>query len=236
MKRNTLLLITIGLGAMLACGGCRAHDPGNAKATPAAATPAASGTLEGGVRVITLDPAASAPVLHVYRGDYVRLALGADQPFTVTVDSLKLTWTWPVPEGDKPYLKMTETGRFAFRAGTIDGTLDVMEFKAAAYREVGGAEAAQVIANLRPFILDVRTPAEFAEGHLEGATLLPVQELEQRLRELSAHRQDPVLVYCHSGNRSTVASKMLVDFGFEQVINVRKGIADLTAAGLPLVR
>lgn len=202
----------------------------------AAVSPEASGKVESGLRIVTLAPAATSPVVRVYRGDYVQIVLTDGSPFTVTVDSLKMSWTWPVPEGGKPYLKMTEKGRFPFRIGAMAGTFDVIDYQAVAYHEVPAAEAARIIANLKPFVLDVRTPAEFAEGHLEGATLLPVQELQQRLGELAAHKREPVFVYCHSGNRSTVASKLLVDAGFEQVFNLRKGINDWKAAGLPVVR
>jgi rhodanese-related sulfurtransferase len=242
MRQRKLHALFGSLAIALAAAGCNAqpggHDAKNATPAPAvtAAAPEVSGKLEGGLRIVTLDPAAPAPVVRVYRGDYVQMALTSGAPFTVAIDSLKLTWTWPVPEGGKPYLKMTESGRFPFQAGSLAGTLEVIDFQAAAYREVGAAEAAQVIANLKPFVLDVRTPGEFAEGHLEGATLLPIQEMQQRLGELASHKHDPVFVYCHSGNRSTVAAKLMVDAGFDQVINLRKGINDWKAAGLPLVR
>ena len=82
----------------------------------------------------------------------------------------------------------------------------------------------------------MRTGGEFAGGHLEGAVLIPVQELARRGGELAAHKQDPVLIYCATGNRSTVAAKMLVDAGFEQVINVRRGIKEWMREGLPVVK
>lgn len=235
--RNPHLLAGV-LCVLVAAGGCQGQTTAKNEqnAAAAAAVPEASGKLEGGLRIITIDPAAPAPEARVYRGDYVQMALTTGEPFTVTIDSLGLTWTWPVPEGGKPYLKMSEPGRFPFKVGGISGTLEVIEFQAAAYREVGAQEAAQVIANLKPFVLDVRTAGEFADGHLEGATLLPIQQMQKRIGELSAHRQEPVFIYCASGNRSTVAAKLLVDAGFEQVINLRKGIADWKAAGLPIVK
>lgn len=56
-------------------------------------------------------------------------------------------------------------------------------------------------------LLDVRTPQEFAEGHVNGATNIPVQELPQRVAELGAARQ--VVVYCRSGGRSAAAAQIL---------------------------
>lgn len=236
--RTTHLTATI-LCLVLAAAGCQgqtANGRQDAAATPSAAAPEVSGRLEGGLRILTIDAAAPAPALRVYRGDYVQFALAGGGPFTVAIDSLKQSWSWPVPEGGKPYLKMTEAGRYAFTVAGIVGAIEVIEYKAAAYREVNAAEAAQFVANLKPFVLDVRTGGEFAEGHLAGAVLLPVQELQKRLAELAPHRQEPVFVYCHSGNRSTVAAKLLIDAGFENVVNLRRGISEWKSAGLPLVK
>ena len=62
-------------------------------------------------------------------------------------------------------------------------------------------------------LLDVRTPHEFASGHLPGAVNLPVQELPFRLKELPAGKK--VVVYCRSGARSAVARKLLQSEGHE---------------------
>lgn len=241
-------MIAITLAAVLAATGCQGQPaaqkagtdthPGHdhTAAADTGAPVAVSGRLEGGLRIVTLEAGQPAPVVRVYRGDYVQVALPGVESFTVTVDSLKQSWTWPVPEGGKPYLKMSEAGTFAFAAGPVSGTIEVIEYQAAAYRELTATEAAGVIANLKPFVLDVRTPGEFAEGHVEGATLLPVQQLQARLGELASHRDEPVFIYCHSGNRSTVAAKLLVDAGFTNVMNLRRGVIEWKSAGLPLVK
>ncbi|MFO0692097.1 MAG: rhodanese-like domain-containing protein [Polyangiales bacterium] len=62
-------------------------------------------------------------------------------------------------------------------------------------------------------LLDVRTPGEFAERHVDGALNVPVQELEERLGEVPRDR--PVVVYCLSGGRSAAASRMLAAAGYE---------------------
>ena len=56
-------------------------------------------------------------------------------------------------------------------------------------------------------LLDVRTAGEFAEGHVEGALNIPLQELAARLLEIEKGRE--VVVYCRSGGRSAVAAQML---------------------------
>ncbi len=62
-------------------------------------------------------------------------------------------------------------------------------------------------------LLDVRTPQEFAEGHVPGAKNIPVQELAQRIAELGAARR--VVVYCRSGGRSASAAQILRQAGHD---------------------
>ena len=66
-------------------------------------------------------------------------------------------------------------------------------------------------------LLDVRTPEEFTGplGHLVGAILIPVQELETRIHELDEYKEQEIIVYCRSGNRSRVASEILLEHEFK---------------------
>jgi len=66
---------------------------------------------------------------------------------------------------------------------------------------------------------------EFAQGHLDKARLIPVQDIERRLHEIAAYKGRDILVCCATGNRSTAASKILNDHGVERVSNLRHGIA-----------
>lgn len=73
-------------------------------------------------------------------------------------------------------------------------------------------------------VLDVRTPEEFATGHLEGALLIPVQELSQRLGEVQQQlpaqdKTQPIVVYCRSGGRAARAEQILREAGFTEVTN-----------------
>jgi NADPH-dependent 2,4-dienoyl-CoA reductase/sulfur reductase-like enzyme/rhodanese-related sulfurtransferase len=63
-----------------------------------------------------------------------------------------------------------------------------------------------------PLLLDVRTPAEFAAGHLPGAVLLPVDELRARLNELPRDRR--IVAYCRVGQRGYLATRVLLQEGF----------------------
>jgi len=68
-----------------------------------------------------------------------------------------------------------------------------------------------------PLLLDVRTPEEFAAGHVPGATLVPVQELEARAAELAAYKQRGVVTYCEVGGRAGKAAEILRGAGFTNV-------------------
>ena len=83
-------------------------------------------------------------------------------------------------------------------------------------------------------VLDVRTPSEYASGHVAGAKLLPLSELPARLDEVPADQ--PVYVYCHSGNRSKQASEILAKAGKKDIRDVRGGILAWEAAGYPVTK
>ena len=64
-------------------------------------------------------------------------------------------------------------------------------------------------------LVDVRTPEEYAEGHIPDAINVPVQELEARMAELPKDR--PIVVYCRSGKRSARAASMLQAAGYTSI-------------------
>ncbi|KKG11101.1 hypothetical protein EO92_16880 [Methanosarcina sp. 2.H.A.1B.4] len=112
------------------------------------------------------------------------------------------------------------------------------------FETVNVDEAKELIENGDIFVLDVRTPAEFNESHIEGATLIPVtnsggsnlspdQLLEARISEVPKGKK--ILVYCRSGRRSAAASQILVDAGYTGVYNMEGGINEWIAAGHPVV-
>jgi rhodanese-related sulfurtransferase len=82
------------------------------------------------------------------------------------------------------------------------------------------------------FFLDVREPSEWLEGHVPGATLIPLEQLPGRVGEVPADR--PVVVICRTGNRSAAARDFLRNAGFKAVSSVQGGIVAWQAAGLPV--
>jgi rhodanese-related sulfurtransferase len=80
-------------------------------------------------------------------------------------------------------------------------------------------------------LLDVRTPDEYAVEHIKGSTLIPVQELANRLKELSPKKE--IVVYCKAGKRSLAASEILTNNGYKHVLNMEGGIDAWKIAGFP---
>lgn len=91
-------------------------------------------------------------------------------------------------------------------------TVSACSSGASAAAAVDGREAHALVA-AGATLVDVRTPAEWRDGHIDGAVLIPVQELEQRLQEIARDR--PVVVYCASGNRSARAAATLSAAGYD---------------------
>ncbi|MBG6110994.1 rhodanese-related sulfurtransferase [Flavobacterium sp. CG_9.10] len=67
------------------------------------------------------------------------------------------------------------------------------------------------------FLVDVRTPAEFAEGHVKGSTNIPLDQIPNQLAKFKGKEQ--IIVFCRSGNRSGQAKMILEQNGFKNVTN-----------------
>jgi rhodanese-related sulfurtransferase len=101
-------------------------------------------------------------------------------------------------------------------------------------REVGVAEAVQLINRQDAVILDVREPGEFKAGHIPNARNVPESALAARLKELDKLKGKPILVACASGNRSAPACSALQKAGFEQVYALSGGMGAWQQAGMPM--
>ncbi len=87
-----------------------------------------------------------------------------------------------------------------------------------------------------PFLLDVRAAEEVAEGgYIEGATHIPLNELAQHI-DLLPSLDTPIVAYCGSGWRATIAMTALYGMGWTNVRALKTPFADLAAAGLPIVQ
>lgn len=78
-----------------------------------------------------------------------------------------------------------------------------------------------------PVLIDVREPSEFAQGHLDGATLIPLGQVASRMNEIPKDR--PVVVYCRSGHRSGMALELLKAAGYTNVKSLTGGMIAWTS-------
>lgn len=69
-------------------------------------------------------------------------------------------------------------------------------------------------------LVDVRTPGEFAGGHLPNSLNLPLQHIHQQIKQKVPDQTKPVMVYCQTGHRSGLAAKLLKLFGYKTVIDL----------------
>lgn len=70
---------------------------------------------------------------------------------------------------------------------------------------------------VKSFLVDVRTPDEFAEGSVVGAVNIPLNEIESRIKEFEGKSE--IIVFCRSGNRSSQAQSILQQHGIQHVVN-----------------
>lgn len=110
----------------------------------------------------------------------------------------------------------------------MDGTLKiivvgVLALLAAWYfmrpKDSARANEARSMVSAGAMLLDVRSPSEYASGHLDGAVNIPVSDLGGRLAKLGK-KDRPIVVYCRSGNRSGQAARILGAAGFTKVFDL----------------
>lgn len=92
--------------------------------------------------------------------------------------------------------------------------------------DVDAAKAFQMASDAGVLILDVRTPAEYAQAHIANSVLIPVQVLHTEYTRLNGYEDKKILIYCRSGNRSVTASTILIKNGFSRLYNLQSGIKD----------
>lgn len=99
-------------------------------------------------------------------------------------------------------------------------------------RSVSAVEASQLVEQ-GAMLIDVREPNEWQSFHAPNATLIPLGELSSHVSSLPKDR--PIVVVCHSGNRSRQAQNTLLKAGFTDVINLSGGMVSWQQSGLPTV-
>jgi rhodanese-related sulfurtransferase len=99
--------------------------------------------------------------------------------------------------------------------------------------DVAPQEAIRLLkSNNSPQLVDVRSTAENRLGRIAGSKLIPLDELGNRLAEIDKNKS--VLLYCQSGNRSSMALRLLKGQGFTQAAHISGGISSWRRKGLPV--
>lgn len=221
------------------------------KLSPADTVPVdetAHGSLIKGERVIRMAYGSIMKEISVYRGDTVKIIIEElTDPMEISIPAFSVRAKAEKGQDLTLSFKAENTGIFEMycngKCPENDGSqvarIIVMQYKSAgkaSFSELSAGEAQKLIQEKKPFILDVRTPSEFYSGYIPGAILIPLQQLEGRLSELAGYKDKDVLVYCRSGNRSTVAAKILIENGFTRLYNLRPGINGWIREKLPVTK
>jgi len=105
----------------------------------------------------------------------------------------------------------------------------------AATEDVNVEEFASVIEGPGIVILDVRTPEEFAQGHIAGSININVESPDFTSKVEQLDKSQTYAVYCRSGRRSGVATQQMESLGFTSLYNMNGGVIDWAGAGFELV-
>jgi phage shock protein E len=70
-----------------------------------------------------------------------------------------------------------------------------------------------------PIVIDVRTQAEYDAGHIEGAILIPHDQIKDKIKEIVKNKNKAIALYCRSGRRSGIAQGILKELGYTKVEN-----------------
>ncbi len=104
------------------------------------------------------------------------------------------------------------------RENTTENSVSEVTDSVNGYEQITAEKAKEIMDSQTDYVLlDVRTEEEFAEGHIEGAALIPDYEISQRAEEELRDKQQLILVYCRSGRRSKIAAEALVGLGYTNV-------------------
>lgn len=85
-----------------------------------------------------------------------------------------------------------------------------------------GADEYEKIFTTKNVLIDVRTPSEYMNGHLDKAVNIPFNKIETEIKYYAPDKAQMVVVYCLSGKRADIAAKKLEDMGYTNIINAGK--------------
>ncbi len=112
---------------------------------------------------------------------------------------------------------------------------------AVAFAEIkneGAAKVDELIKSGKYVVIDVRTPEEYAAGHINGAVNYDYysDDFEEKLEENLTDKSKPYIVYCRSGKRSLYSAQIMEELGYKDVTNLDGGFLAWENAGKPVVK
>ena len=110
---------------------------------------------------------------------------------------------------------------------------EIMKLSGGGGQEIGTLEATRLM-NQGSLVLDVRDENEFAAGHLPRARHIPIRDHAGRLGEIGKYKDKPVIVTCRSGTKAGMACRFLRRSGFNNVFQLKGGVASWQQASLPV--
>lgn len=104
--------------------------------------------------------------------------------------------------------------------------------KATTYRDIEASPLLlERVASKDWLLIDVRSPEEYASGHIPGAINIPHKSIVNYLSELQEHKDKPIILYCRSGRRARLAMRVLQEHDFTDVMHLEGDILGWNEAG-----
>jgi rhodanese-related sulfurtransferase len=113
---------------------------------------------------------------------------------------------------------------------------EIMKVAGAGTQEVGTLEATRLMNEGKALVLDIREGTDYAAGHVPRARHIPLRELSKRLDEIAKWKDKPVLVTGKGAAAPGAACRLLKRSGFNNVVQLKGGLAAWQQASLPLER
>jgi rhodanese-related sulfurtransferase len=102
--------------------------------------------------------------------------------------------------------------------------------------EISATELNELVKNEGAQLIDVRTPAEFAAGHVVGARNVPINTFKHKLLTLALDPKRPIVAICATAHRSPPAVRLLHAAGYKKAVQLQNGMLSWYATGLPTHR
>ena len=139
-------------------------------------------------------------------------------------DSLQSTLSWSKEDLRNDIANVRTVMKILASGGRV--TADMVD-QGKPFADMSAAEVQQFLSKSPApdaLVVDVRTPSEYQAGHIPGAKLIPLDEIEQRLDEIPK-QVETLFMVCQGGTRSAAACEVLSKFGYTNLVNIHDGTA-----------